>query len=120
MLPLNSQIIQTYGNFQFTVSEVVHKTSLIVFQNESVQWPVKSIDTLDSMSFSKIIEASPALEILLIGCGKSTRLIEPNLLVDVRNAGISIEPMDTGAACRTFNVLTAEDRLVAAALIPVS
>ena len=101
------------------MSDVVHKTSLIVFKNKSVQWSVKSIDTLDSMSFSRIIETSPALEILLIGCGKSAKLIQPNLLVDVRNTGITVESMDTGAACRTFNVLIAEDRRVAAALIPV-
>ena len=101
------------------MSDVVHKTSLIVFQNETVQWSVKSINTLDSKSFSKVIEAYPALEILLIGCGKNTSLIESNLLVDLKTAGIAVELMDTGAACRTFNVLIAEDRRVAAALIPV-
>ena len=74
---------------------------------------------MDTSSFYTIIDASPALEILLIGCGKSAELIEPNLLVDVKKAGIAVESMDTGAACRTFNVLTAEDRQVAAALIPV-
>ena len=74
---------------------------------------------MDTSSFCTIIDASPALEILLIGCGKNAELIEPNLLVDVKNAGIAVESMDTGAACRTFNVLTAEDRQVAAALIPV-
>ena len=50
---------------------------------------------------------------------KNTSLIESNLLVDLKTAGIAVEPMDTGAACRTFNVLIAEDRRVAAALIPV-
>ena len=117
-LPAASEVV-IFSNFQFKVSDVVHKTSLIVFHNESVQWSVKSIDTLDTSSFYTIIDASPALEILLIGCGKNAELIEPNLLVDVKNAGIAVESMDTGAACRTFNVLTAEDRQVAAALIPV-
>jgi uncharacterized protein len=75
---------------------------------------------LDDASFSLIIKVTPAIEILLIGCGARAKLIEPNLLVDLKNAGIAVEPMDTGAACRTFNVLIAEDRRVAAALIPVT
>jgi uncharacterized protein len=74
---------------------------------------------LDDASFSLIIKVNPAIEILLIGCGTRAKLIEPNLLADLKNAGIAVESMDTGAACRTFNVLIAEDRRVAAALIPV-
>ena len=75
---------------------------------------------MDDASFSLIIKSNPSIEILLIGCGEHTKLIEPNLLADVKNAGISVEPMNTGAACRTFNILIAEDRRVAAALIPVA
>jgi uncharacterized protein len=92
----------------------------VVFQNETVQWSAQTIDTLDDASFSLIIKVNPAIEILLIGCGTRTKLIEPYLLADVKNAGIAVESMDTGAACRTFNVLIAEDRRVATTLIPVA
>jgi uncharacterized protein len=45
--------------------------------------------------------------------------VPPALRAALRGAGIAVEPMDTGAACRTFNVLLAEGRRVAAALIAV-
>ena len=59
------------------------------------------------------------IDLLLIGCGTLGKYIEPNIFVQLREALITAEAMDTGAACRTFNVLIAEDRRVAAALIPV-
>ena len=90
-----------------------------MFQNETVEWPISSIDNLSGTSFSAILQKNPSIELVLIGCGTRARPIRPNLLVELKNAGITIEPMDTGAACRTFNVLIAEDRRVAAALIPV-
>ena len=91
-----------------------------MFQNETVEWSTSCIDNLSAASFSAILQRNLTIEILLIGCGAGAKLIKPNLLVELKNAGITVEPMDTGAACRTFNVLIAEDRRVAAALIPVA
>ena len=62
---------------------------------------------------------SGQIEILLIGSGKELRPIPKPLRAALREAGISADPMATGAAVRTFNVLLAEDRAVAAALIAV-
>ena len=56
---------------------------------------------------------------MVIGCGVRAALIRPDILRDIKSAGIAVESMDTGAACRTFNVLMSEDRRVAAVLIPV-
>ncbi len=70
-------------------------------------------------SFLDVLKADPAIEILLIGCGIRATLIKADILADIKSAGIAFESMDTGAACRTFNVLMSEDRRVAAALIPV-
>lgn len=91
-----------------------------MFQNETVEWSTSCIDNLSGTSFSAILKNNSTIEILLIGCGTGAKLIKTNLLVELKNAGIIVEPMDTGAACRTFNVLIAEDRRVAAALIPVA
>ena len=65
--------------------------------------------------------ADPGLkiEILLLGCGGQMELVDPALRAQLRNSGISIEPMDTGAACRTYNVLANENRKVAATLIAI-
>jgi uncharacterized protein len=60
-----------------------------------------------------------SVNLLLIGCGPRMAMIPAALRASLRAKGVVIEPMDTGAACRTYNVLMAEGRLVAAALIPV-
>ena len=57
--------------------------------------------------------------ILIIGCGRAITRQPMELTLELRAAGIGMEWMDTGAACRTFNVLLLEDREVAAALIAV-
>ena len=61
---------------------------------------------------------SPPIEILLIGSGATFEMAPAALRSALGARGVSIESMDTGAACRTYNVLMAEDRRVAAALIP--
>jgi uncharacterized protein len=58
------------------------------------------------------------VQILLLGLGRSVGSVAVTLRTVLRAAGIALEPMDTGAACRTYNVLVAEGRRVAAALIP--
>ncbi|TGT19415.1 hypothetical protein EN817_31340, partial [Mesorhizobium sp. M3A.F.Ca.ET.174.01.1.1] len=59
------------------------------------------------------------VEILLVGTGKDLRPLPAALRAAMKEAGISADPMSTGAAVRTYNVLLAEDRAVAAALIAV-
>jgi len=66
-----------------------------------------------------VLAAEPPVEVLLVGCGSAMALIDPDLRDAARARGVALEPMDTGAACRTYNVLMAEDRRVAAALIAV-
>lgn len=117
--PVGQQIIQSYGDYRFTISNIVHETPVLVFPGETLPWPVSSIDDLSVASLEAVLQADPAVEIFLIGCGTGMTLIPPALRDELKAAGIVIEPMDTGAACRTFNVLTTEDRRVAAALIPV-
>ena len=58
------------------------------------------------------------IEILLIGCGRRMVPLPKVLREELRAAGIVADAMDTGAACRTYNILLAEDRRVAAALLP--
>jgi uncharacterized protein len=82
-------------------------------------WPLDSIGQLTLESLAPILASDPVPQILLIGCGKGAAMIPPALRQAVRQAGAVIDAMDTGAACRTYNVLLAEERRVAAALIAV-
>jgi len=70
-------------------------------------------------AFARVFADKDRIDVLLLGTGRTQ--VFPNL--EIRNAfsaaGLGLEPMDTGAACRTYNVLLAEHRRVAAALIAV-
>jgi len=74
---------------------------------------------LTAADFEKLLAEAGTVEILLVGCGKDLRPLPAALRAALKAAGISSDPMSTGAAVRTYNVLLAEDRAVAAALIAV-
>ncbi len=73
-----------------------------------------SFDELGAAHFDKLTALRP--EIILIGSGSRQRFVEHALSAQLAAAGIALEAMDTGAACRLFNILVSEDRAVIAAL----
>lgn len=82
-------------------------------------WPVTGFAALDAAAFAPVIECADTLDILLVGCGPRMEMAPAWLRQACRAVSITVDMMDTGAACRTFNVLRVEDRRVAAALLPV-
>lgn len=113
------QLIQAYGDGGFRVSGRRHAGSLLVFRERALAWAVKGRDDVTVESLSAVIEAGDAVRILLIGAGRGAAEPLPAVRDALREHGVVAEWMDTGAACRTFNVLASEDRQVAAALIAV-
>lgn len=116
--PTDRQHIQKYTPDGFTVSGIVYTGPLLVFSKTSQSWDVNNPDSLCSADFTRVIEASGEIDLCLLGCGSRMTLVPSDLRKALREAGIGIEPMDTGAACRTFNVLLAEGRALMAALLP--
>jgi uncharacterized protein len=121
LVPQGRQIIESYGDGRFRVTGAVHQGSVLVFPDRTVAWPVGAIAGLTEESLAGIAAAGDAgtVELLLIGCGLRMVMIPQKLRAALRSHGVVIEPMDTGAAARTYNVLAAEGRKVAAALIAV-
>jgi len=119
LIPQGRQIIESYGNGCFRVTGERYSGSILVLPERAAAWAPVSIDDLDLASLEPVLAAEPAVEVLLIGCGTSMAFIDPELRDAARARGVALEPMDTGAACRTYNVLAMEDRRVAAALIAV-
>ena len=119
-IPGDRQVIAGYGAGMFRISGVVHNSSIIVFTDRTIAWPVQSLDGLTIDSLAPVRDADPAVEVLLLGVGGQNALVPSALRQALRDAGIVLDSMDTGAACRTYNVLMAEDRRVAAALIALS
>jgi len=77
-------------------------------------WPVRSVAELES-ALDSIFRIRP--EILILGTGEVQQFPEPAVFAAIAAQGIGFEVMDNGAACRTYNVLLAEGRRVALALI---
>lgn len=116
-VPTGSQLIQGYGPGLFRIAGVVHRSSVLVLPDRTLVWDVTEFDDISLGRFEPLLSKEMSVDVLLLGCGASMRLPPPDLRVALRQHGIVLEPMDTGAACRTFNVLLTEGRQAAAALI---
>ncbi len=78
-------------------------------------WNVASFEELNETHFSCFLAQKP--EVVLLGTGAKQHFPHPSLYRALTDAGISVEAMDTHAACHTYNILAAEDRKVIAAII---
>jgi uncharacterized protein len=119
LIPAGRQIIESYGDFRFRVSGKLYQGSVLIFLDRTLPWAVEDGASITLASLAEIGQAGEAgaVEVLLLGCGRRAVLVAAELRASLRRSGIVIEPMDTGAAARTYNVLAAEGRRVAAALI---
>lgn len=105
-----------YGTGYVTVNRVRYERSLVVLPDRLLDtWNVPGFDALDEAAIAAL--APLDVEIVLLGTGARLRFPHPRLLQPLYAAGIGVEVMDTNAACRTYNILVAEDRKVAAALL---
>jgi uncharacterized protein len=111
---LNS--VTAYGPGYVAINGVRHERSLIILPDKIVaDWNVPDLESLRPANISALAALNP--ELVLLGTGDRLRFPESGLLAALGFAGIGAEIMDTAAACRTYNILAAEGRTVAAALI---
>lgn len=120
LIPQGRQIIQSYSPEGFKVNGVVHKRAVIVLPEVTLDWNQDSFEELKEQSFSPLVDKAGQLDVVLLGTGKQMQLFSPVLKNALKAKGLQVEAMDSGAACRTYNVLMAEGRRVAAALLPVT
>ena len=118
LVPEGRQIIESYGDDGFRISGERYPGPVIVWPEGVTTWAVSGIGAAAIETLDAVFAAEPPIEILLIGSGATFEMAPAALRSALGARGVSIESMDTGAACRTYNVLMAEDRRVAAALIP--
>lgn len=111
--------IEAYGNGGFRFAGMSHRGSLLCLPSGIYGWEPKDVGSLDAEDLARIFTEAGTIEILLVGSGRELRPIPKPLKAALSEARIAADPMSTGAAVRTFNVLLAEDRAVAAALIAV-
>ena len=111
--------IDAYGEGGFRFADMPHRGSILCLPSGIHGWEPENVAKLVEADFARILEEAGEIEILLVGTGKDLRPLTKEVRSALRDAGISADPMSTGAAVRTYNVLLAEDRAVAAMLIAV-
>ncbi len=118
MIAADRKIIQSYSKDGFRINEEMFSCPLIVFPTLVVEWLApKNPKNLVIEDFSQIIAANN-VDVLLFGGGSKAEFLSREIRDTLKSHGVIVESMDTGAACRTYNVLLAEDRNIAIAIYP--
>ena len=115
---LGQNLIRAYAPGRVTINEEVYTTSLIVTPGQLVTaWPPAGFADLQASHFEMLVELKP--EVVILGTGAQLLFPAPPLTRSLVEAGIGLEVMNTGAACRTYNFLMSDGRRVAAALLMI-
>ena len=117
--PLGNYRIDSYSRDGLVISATRYTGSVIVTPDSIIDdWPPRSFTDLAVQHVQALVELEP--EILLLGTGALLRFPEQHVLEPLASADIGYEVMDTGAACRAYNFLSAEGRKVVAALLQIT
>jgi uncharacterized protein len=111
--------IDAYGNGGFRFAEMSHRGSILCLPSGIYAWQPGSPDEIEAAALAPVLAERDALDLLLLGTGRRSQLPGAEVRRAFDAAGVALEAMDTGAACRTYNVLLGEGRPVGAALLAV-
>jgi len=111
--------IESYGNGGFRFADMSHRGSLLMLPSGIYGWDMVEGDPLTVEDFQRVFDEAADIEVLLVGTGKDIRPLPKELKARFKELSISSDPMSTGAAVRTYNIMLAESRAVAAAFIAV-
>ena len=112
-------LIAGYGNGGFRIGDNKLSGNLLLSSKRFYAWDLGDFEALNIESLSQLLEGEEGLEIILFGTGKNIKLLPKKIIKHLSDKKIAFDMMDTGAACRTYNVLQVEGRRVGAALLAV-
>ena len=101
------------------ISDREWQSPVLVTPTVTHPWTIMRAEDLSLDSLAPLREAAVPTELLVLGCGARAVFVMPEMRAALKAAGMGLEVVDTGSACRIYNVLLAEGRRVAAALIPL-
>lgn len=108
-------LVTAYGAGYVSINEQRYERHIVVTPAHAVlDWDPASFDALAPGHMSALLELAP--EIVILGTGSTLRFPHPRITQPLAEAHVGFEAMDTGAACRTYNILMAEGRQVVAAI----
>jgi uncharacterized protein len=113
----NGNAIQSYGPEKFVISGEDYATSLLMTDQFLAPFDVLSVAEISVDTLAPLLALSPRIEVLIIGTGARMQRVPEPLRMALRTRGLSVDAMDTGAACRTYAILQSEGRRVGAALL---
>jgi uncharacterized protein len=113
------QLIRAYGPGHFHIAGHDWRGPVLVTPAVTTPWAVARADELSLDNLAALGAAPMPTELLVLGCGARPLFIAADIRAALKGAGMALEVVDTGSACRIYNVLLAEGRRVAAALIPL-
>ena len=111
--------IEAYGKGGFAFADMSHRGSLLCLPEAIWAWPVTRAEDIDRGALARVFEAAAGIDTLIIGTGTDVWLAPPALREALRAVRVVLDPMQTGPAVRTYNIMIGERRRVAAALIAV-
>jgi len=111
--------IEAYGKGGFAFADMSHRGSLLCLPDAIWAWPVAKPEEIDEASLARVFASANAIDTLIVGTGTEV-WVPPKALRDaLRAVKVVLDPMQTGPAIRTYNIMMGERRRVAAALIAV-
>lgn len=120
LAPAGSQIINGYGDGGFRIAGKRWEGSVLVTAGTTLPQDLSDVAALDVAALTATLASSAdPVSLLLLGCGRRIQSPPSRLRAALKAQGVGLELMDTGAACRTFNVLLVEGRQVAALMVAV-
>lgn len=117
--PAQVQLIRRYGPGHFLIGERDWRSPVLVTRTFTVAWEVARAEDLSLDNLTPLAQAPEPTELLVVGCGPRAVFFPPALRASLKAAGMALEVVDTGSACRIYNVLLAEGRRASAALVPL-
>ena len=113
---VQGNVVRSYAPGEIRLANTTLRSHVIISRDTVIaDWNPAPLEAVSIADFAPALELQP--EILLIGTGKAQRFLPMAVLTELLRAGIAVEVMETGAACRTFNVLIGEHRAAIAALL---
>jgi len=108
-------MIAGYGHGHVMINKERHEHDLIILPTRILSWRSGHGGELTETDFDVLATLQP--EVVLVGTGEQHRFVHPKLYAKLSKERIGVEIMNCGAACRTYNILVGEGRVVACALI---
>jgi uncharacterized protein len=112
-------VVDAYGSGGFRFAGMSHRGSILLLPSGVYAWAAMSPADLTPEAFDPVLREAGEIRTLFVGTGKDIVFLPLTVRAHLKDAGIAIDVMQTGAAARTYNILVEEKRAVAAALLAV-